>query len=235
MRTLLFIFLICFICVIPSCVKAQELDESSVRLEIKDIRYEEPTPIPQVKSVDYVLYGKDLEDYNERGYVIYTGLDQGLSVNMSANRLAIEPQPMDSVAEKQISFSVSGDSTYSYQVLAVQQRSIGTSNGALIENTVCDLSFLPCTSSLARNWTSSGSYGFGYRMKGIDVGKDFHDSNRYRPFPLNSKNQKPIILMQNNNVSGTRQSEMFLKTVFPPTFQEGTYIGDVSIITLPVL
>jgi hypothetical protein len=235
MRTLLFFLLICFISAIPSHVLAQDTDENSVRLEIEDIRYEEPTPIPQVKNIDYVLYGEDLENFNKHGYVIHTSLDGGLALNMSANRINIDPQPMDTIIEKQINLAVSSDSTFSYQVLGVQQRSLGTSNGSIIENTVCDLAFLPCTSSLARHWTSNTSYGFGYRLKGIDTDKDFHDSNSYRPFPLNSKNQKPIFLMKNIDVGGTRQSELFLKTIFPPTFQEGTYIGDLSIIVLPTL
>jgi hypothetical protein len=162
-------------------------------------------------------------------------MDDGLSLNMSANRLNIEPQPMDSTVEKQINLAVSSDSTFSYQILGVQQRSLGTSNGSIIENTVCDISFLPCTTSLGRQWNSSTSYGFGYRIKGSDVDKDFHDGNNYRPFPLNSKNQKPVFLMKNNDVSGTRQSDLFLKLIFPPTYQEGTYIGDLSIIVLPTL
>lgn len=235
MRTLLFFLLICSLCAIPSYALAQETNDNAVRLEIQDIRYEEPTPIPSVKNVDYVLYGKDLQNYNDHGYIIHTTMDDGLSFNMSTTRLNIEHQPMDSTIEKQISLAVSSESTFSYQVLGVQQRSLGTSNGAIIENTVCNLSFLPCTTSLARRWNSSTSYGFGYRLKGTDIDKDFHDSNNYRPFPLNSKNQKPVFIMKNNHVNGTRQSDIFLKLIFPPTYQEGTYIGDLSVIVLPTL
>jgi hypothetical protein len=231
MRTLIFVSLLFFLCILPLSVVAQDTD--SVKLQIEDIRYDEPTPIPHVEPSDSVLFTQDGQDYETKGYVIHTNLDSGLLLNLSKTRVSIDPQPMDTTNEEPVSLAIAADSEFSYQVLAVQQTPTSTSTGLKIDNTTCDIAFIPCTSSLGRKWISTGSYGFGYRMKGDDSGKDFHDSSVYRPFPLNSKKETPVVLMENNNTSGTRQNQLYLKTIFPPTYQEGTYVGDVSIIALP--
>ena len=235
MRTRVFFLLLFLVFINPYGTSAQERESDSYRLKLNDIRYDEPTPIPHVNPSDSVLYGDEAKSYDEHGFVIQTDLEDGLTFNISRTRVNIDPQPMDAVVEQDVSLSVAADERYSYQVLGVQQRTMATGNNAQIDNTACDIAFLPCTSSLARKWSSAGAYGFGYRLKGDDVSPDFHDSSHYRPFPLNSKNQAPVLMMQNINSMGTRQNQMYLKVVFPPTYQQGTYIGDLSIITLPKL
>lgn len=234
MRTHLVLFIF-FFALIPTIVRAQTQDDSGYRIKVNSIQYDEPSPIPHVSNTDTVLYDTDAIEFEQHGYVIHTALPSGLTMNLSQMRINADPQPMDTVLESSLNVAVSSDTLYSYDLIAVQQRPLGTENGATIENTGCDVSSLPCTPSLGRPWNSPGSYGFGYRLKGDDTDSDFHDGFNYRPFPLNSKNQSPSILMQNINVKGTRQTQLFIKTVIPPSFQEGTYLGDISLITLPKL
>lgn len=204
------------------------------------IGVEEPTPIPHEEVVDTILYGKEKADFDKSGYIIrnrfpYGTSEPSLSFILSNTRVGLEVKPIDTSDEKNISFSVSSDENYSYQVIAVQQKVLISSAGNKIDNTVCNLPKLPCTMTFARPWTDPGAYGFGYRLSGDDTSYDFHDSNSYRSFPLNSKSEFPVTILENQNTSGTKQFQMFLKINFPPSYQMSTYVTDISLFILPKL
>lgn len=233
----LFFLLILFTFTLPALVRAQEDGgNNTYKLHLEDIRFEEPTPMPARDATDTVLYGNEREEFNKHGYVIrHSSSPSGLTFSLSPMRIGFDPQPDETTVEKTVVGSVAGDNQYSYQLFVAQQKLFTSNTGSTIDNTGCDVAHLSCTSTLARRWQSSGAYGFGYRVEGNDIPFDFHDRTHYRPFPLISNNDEPLVLLNKNNISGTRQFQLFLKLNFPPSFQESTYTGDLSIIALPKL
>ena len=103
----------------------------------------------------------------------------------------------------------------------------------VIPDTTCDGGVDTCTDSLAKPWTSTSKYGFGYNMAGDDIPADFLGSTYYRSFPDESLAENPEVVMSNTNVGRNRQSTVTFKTNISGTQPEGTYQTIVQFTATP--
>lgn len=70
-----------------------------------------------------------------------------------------------------------------------------------IPATMCDGGVNTCTITLAKPWTSTSSYGFGFNMTGQDIASDFINNTYYRPFSNALIPENPAVIMQSVNVT----------------------------------
>lgn len=100
-----------------------------------------------------------------------------------------------------LNLSVSFGGADQYVVTAREDGPLKTFSSVYIPNTQCDGGANTCTTTLAKPWTSSSAYGFGYGMTGEDIPVDFTNNTYYRPFADASVPQNPAPVMQGNNVT----------------------------------
>lgn len=120
-----------------------------------------------------------------------------------------------------------------YQVTAIEETKLKTLTDVPIPDTECDGGINACSISLAKTWSSSSAFGFGYNMSGQDVPRDFTSSTYYRPFPDRLKSDNPTIVMSNLSSGKKRSSTMTLKVNISPLQQTGSYQTIISFVAMP--
>jgi hypothetical protein len=129
-----------------------------------------------------------------------------------------------------VSFGGSGQ----YQVTAEELGPLTTLNGSnYIQDTQCNGGADTCSEALAKLWTSTSAYGFGYNMAGDDIPSDFINTSYFRPFPDRNQNEPPVAIMASNNVGKNRQATLTFKANIPPTQAAGTYQTIINFIATP--
>jgi hypothetical protein len=121
-----------------------------------------------------------------------------------------------------------------YQVTAAELGKLRTLNDANnIPDTSCNGGADTCTTSQAKVWTSSTTYGFGYGMSGNDVPSDFVDATYYRPFADRNLSQSPAVVMSSVNVGKNRQATMTLKANISNIQPAGSYQTVINFVATP--
>ena len=121
-----------------------------------------------------------------------------------------------------------------YQVTAIEEGPLRTLNNlSTIPDTSCDGGGDTCNESLAKVWTSSSTYGFGYNMSGNDVPADFTDNTYFRPFPDRAADESPAVVMTSTNVYKNRQSTMKFKTNISGIQPAGSYQTVINFVATP--
>lgn len=125
--------------------------------------------------------------------------------------------------------TISCPAGHGYQVLALQNHPLKIlTSGTTIPNTSCNIGST-CTPSLAADWTSSTSYGFGYNMT-PDVGTSqfFSSTNQYRPF-----NTTGEIIMEENKPVSQHSAKVTYKSLISTSQGAGNYENAITFIAVP--
>ncbi len=94
--------------------------------------------------------------------------------------------------------TVSAGGAGGYQVTASESAVLTSSGGtATIPDTSCNGGSDTCSVTLAKPWTDTTQYGFGYNMSGDDIPVDFVDSTYFRPFSFSSS----AVIMSSSDVT----------------------------------
>ena len=177
--------------------------------------------------------------FNSTGYIVKAGFQYLHSIipfrfsisNTNINfgtLIANTPQTATTVLT--VSFGAAGQ----YQVTAIEEGKLRTLNEANnIPDTQCNGGADTCSESLAKPWTSSSGYGFGYNMSGNDVPTDFVDSTYFRPFPDRTENESPAVVMSSTNVGKNRQATMTFKVNISPIQPAGKYQTIINFVATP--
>lgn len=120
-----------------------------------------------------------------------------------------------------------------YQVTAIEEGPLKTQSGNAIPDTSCNGGGNTCSESLAKVWSSTSAYGFGYNMSGNDILTDFIDSTYYRPFPNQTAAESPAIVMSSINVEKNRQSTVTFKTNISSIQPAGSYQTVINFVATP--
>jgi hypothetical protein len=128
--------------------------------------------------------------------------------------------------------TVSNNSAYGYQVTASENHPLlAPAYGAIIPDTVCDSG--PCTPSTSGPWTSTLTYGFGYRCDNVsatDCATGFSDPTYYKPFDASPSAQ---VVMTGANVGKNKQCQITYKVNISGTQAAGTYTNTIMYIATP--
>lgn len=120
-----------------------------------------------------------------------------------------------------------------YQVTAIEEGRLETQSGNAIPDTSCNGGGDTCSESLAKVWSSTSAYGFGYGMTGNDVPADFIDTTYFRPFPDRTTAEAPATVMTNVNVGKNRQSTVTFKTNISSIQPAGSYQTIINFVATP--
>ena len=177
--------------------------------------------------------------FNSTGYIVKAGFQylhsiipfrfsiSNTNINFG-NLIANTPQTATTVLT--VSFGAAGQ----YQVTAIEEGKLRTLDEANnIPDTQCDGGANTCSESLAKPWTSSSGYGFGYNMSGNDVPTDFVDSTYFRPFPDRTESESPAVVMNSTNVGKNRQATMTFKVNISPIQPAGKYQTIINFVATP--
>ena len=130
--------------------------------------------------------------------------------------------------------TVSFGSAGQYQVTAEEIGPLQTLSGSnSIPDTSCNGGADTCTESLAKLWTSTSAYGFGYNMAGNDIPSDFISSSYFRPFPDRVAVETPAVVMSSSNVGLDRQATLTFKTNISSIQTQGSYQTVVNFVATP--
>ena len=121
-----------------------------------------------------------------------------------------------------------------YQVTAIEETPLQTFDaGNTIPDTSCDGGGDTCITTLAKPWTSSSQYGFGYNMTGDDIPADFINSTYFRPFPDRSSADSPEVVMSSSDVGRDRESITTFKINISNIQPAGTYRSVITFTATP--
>lgn len=128
--------------------------------------------------------------------------------------------------------TVTNHSAYGYQVTVSQDHNLRVdSSGNEIPPTTCDGG--SCTPTTAAAWTSSLSYGFGYRcdnVSGTDCDSQFSTSTFYKPFIASPS---AVVVMSSTNVGTNRKSNVTYKVNVSGSQAAGLYKNIINYIATP--
>lgn len=128
--------------------------------------------------------------------------------------------------------TVSNGSAYGYQVTVSQNHNLRVNaSGAEIPATACDGP--SCTPTTAAAWTSSLTYGFGYRcnnISGTDCDSQFSDATYYKPL---ISSPSAIIVMGSPNVGRNKVSQIVYKLNVAGNQPAGLYQNVINYIATP--
>lgn len=133
--------------------------------------------------------------------------------------------------EKEVRVSIANGNTTGYTVKVSENQPLSTSVAAEIPDTVCDINPPaggPCTKTVASRWTQNNSYGFGYKMSGKTVSRDFAKDNFYRPFAATRRNEQSVLIMESHAKKVVDQATMTLRLVIGPNQPVGQYRNVIS-------
>ncbi len=177
--------------------------------------------------------------FNSSGYIIKAGFQYLYSIypfsfSISQTRINFGTIVPNNPQTEQTVLTVSNPSTHGYQVTAIEEGPMRTLNGgSSIPDTSCDGGGDTCNETLAKPWTLTSAYGFGYNMSGSDIPSDFINSNYYRPFPDHLNSESPAVVMTSNNVGKNRQATVTFKINISPVQPAGSYQTIINFVATP--
>ncbi len=177
-------------------------------------------------------------EFSSTGYVVKAGFQYIHSIipfRFSVSNINI---PLGTLAPNISSTATTNLTVYfggagQYQVTAIEEGPLKTLSANSIPDTNCDTGGDTCTESLAKSWTSSTAYGFGYNMSGDDIPADFISTSYYRPFPNRTAAESPTVIMSSVNVGKNRQSTMTFKANISPIQPAGSYQTIINFVATP--
>ena len=107
-------------------------------------------------------------------------------------------------------------------------------SGLSIPNTTCDAG--DCTTSNGTAWTSTLTYGFGYRcdnLSGTDCASGFSNINNYEQFADTSAKQSPVAVMTGTNAGRNIQTQITYKVNISASQASGQYINQINYVAVP--
>lgn len=131
--------------------------------------------------------------------------------------------------------TVSNGSADGYTVTAFENHALlSPPSGQQIPDTTCDSG--TCNESAAAAWTSTLTYGFGYRcdnVSGTDCPSVFATPTYYRQFSNTTLGETPQAVMSGTNVGRNKQSQITYKVNISGTQAAGTYSNVITFIATP--
>lgn len=130
--------------------------------------------------------------------------------------------------------TVGNNSAYGYNIFAYENKELNNpGNGSIIPNTTCDNG--TCTDTNSALWTSSLTYGFGFRcdnVVGSDCDSGFTTSNYFRQFPNNSLS-KPAQSLMSGTISRSNQAKITYKVNISGSQPAGLYTNNIYFLAVP--
>jgi hypothetical protein len=176
--------------------------------------------------------------YSSTGYVVKAGFQYLHSIipfrfsisNINIGLGILVPStPSTATTNLTVYFGSAGQ----YQVTAIEEGPLKTQSSNAIPDTTCNGGGDTCSESLAKVWSSTSAYGFGYGMSGNDVPSDFINNTYFRPFPDRTAAESPATVMTSISVGKNRISTVTFKANISSIQQSGSYQTVINFVATP--
>lgn len=131
--------------------------------------------------------------------------------------------------------SVSPNGVTGYQVTASENTPLTIANSLVtIPDTTCDAG--NCSQTTAAPWTSTLTYGFGYRcdnVSGSDCSQDFATPTVYKQFANIANAEQAATVMNGIGASTNKQAQITYKVNISGAQQAGIYTNGITYIATP--
>ncbi len=226
-----------------SSAAATDMESSRYQLKYGNIHIGAVEPTSANNKLSTTVGQTAANIFSQGGYIIKAGFQYWHSIipfsfsvsNTNINLSTLVPNVFSTISDSTktnltVSFGAAGE----YQVTAIEETQLQTMTGQKIPDTKCDGGDAdPCTASLAKTWTSTSSYGFGYNMSSNDIPTDFSTSDHYRPFPNLAGSGTPAVVMSNIDAGKNRTSTMTFKANISSLQEAGNYHTIISFVATP--
>lgn len=141
--------------------------------------------------------------------------------------------PTNPVTRTQI-LSVNNSVAPGFIVNAYENTPLTTSTGAFIPDTTCDSG--TCNESNSGSWTSTLTYGFGYRCDaviGTICANGFTDSTSYKQFANNALQESSQVVMQGGLSTQVQQAQITYKVNISASQPPGNFSNSIVYIASP--
>ncbi|MDO9027651.1 MAG: hypothetical protein Q7U68_02165 [Candidatus Roizmanbacteria bacterium] len=229
--------IIMFILIVP-IVRAIPMDSSRFKIESANVEVaggnKSSSSYKLADTVGQLAAGQ----YSSDGYIVKAGFQYLHSIipfrfsisNINIGfGILIPSTPKTATTNLTVYFGGAGQ----YQVTAIEEGRLKTLSGNAIPDTICNGGGDTCSESLAKVWSSTSAYGFGYSMSGHDIPADFIDSTYYRSFPDRTAAESPATVMTSVNVGKNRQSTVTFKTNISSIQPAGSYQTVINFVATP--
>ena len=237
-KTIIFIIFIIVIMIITRGVSAIPMDSSRFKIESANVEIAGGNKSSSSYKLADTVGPLAAGQYSSDGYIVKAGFQYLHSiipfrfsvsdVNIALGTL-VPSTPSTATTNLSVYFGGAGQ----YQVTAIEEGPLKTQSLNAISDTSCDGGANTCNESLAKVWSSSSAYGFGYGMSGNDIPADFIDSTYYRAFSDRTAAESPSTVMTSVNVGKNRQSTMTFKANVSSVQPAGSYQTVISFVATP--
>ena len=147
------------------------------------------------------------KEFQSNGYIVKAGFQyiySRIPFTFSVSNIRVDLGTLlpSTPSTSPITLSVSFGGAGQYIVTARADAPLTAISGInTISFTACNGGVDTCIITNAKQWTSSGAYGFGYGMTGQDIPADFINNTYFRPFANRLISENPTTVMQSTNVT----------------------------------
>ena len=238
LKFIIIIIVIIFIKIIIHEALAVPMDSSRFKIESANIEVAGGNKSSDSYKLSDTVGQLAAGQYSSNGYVVKAGFQYLHSIipfrftvsNTNINLGTLIPGvPATATTDLTVYFGATGQ----YQVTAIEEGPLKTQSGNAIPDTFCNGGNDTCSESLAKVWSSTSAYGFGYGISGDDISSDFIDGTFFRPFPDQTSAESPATVMSSPNVGKNRQSTITFKTIISSVQPAGSYQTIINFVATP--
>lgn len=229
--TILSLGLIFSACNFPPQAQAVVSSDADYSIELEDISTERPQPTPTPPApLTQTLYSTNA--FSDSNYIV-SGSNDSIFFQLSQPTIDFgalsATNPVIRTSEMKFSGPPSGAQVFGYQntpLISLDRQTL--------PDTTCDNG--ACSQNIAAPWTSSLTYGFGYRCESkakFMCDQSFEPVNTFKQFPDVSANEsiQPIIL--NRQAKQDAEAKIIYKVNMSRTQSPGGYSNTITFLAIP--
>jgi hypothetical protein len=178
------------------------------------------------------LYGG--KNYKVKGGFAYIQPTSSFSFSVSDTLINFGLLTATNPVVRTSTFTISNPGTSGYQVVGYEDRPLINESNIPIPNTTCDNG--SCSETTSALWTSSLTYGFGYRCDtiiNISCSKTFSEPDYYRKFANLQKDESPQTIIIGKKSGRNRKAKITYKVNISGTQMAGIYSNSIIYIAAP--
>lgn len=159
-----------------------------------------------------------------------------ISLNVSNNIIDYGPLSPTNQIYRTSNLSITNNNKKGFIVIAYENHPLTTTgSNTFIPDSTCDNG--SCSEVTSAIWTNMLTYGFGYRCDNVSSSNDcpieFNQTDYYKQFSDNSKNEKGQIIMSSNLPSSNHETQITYKVNISKTQPGGSYNNTITYLAIP--
>ncbi|MBU3978676.1 hypothetical protein KKF69_06900 [Patescibacteria group bacterium] len=215
-------YILLIICLFPRLAYADISTNDNWTIEVNDVNITRDIPISDKKK----------QPANQ-SYSLQPSIF--LSINISNSIIDYGPLSPTNQIYRTSSLNISSNNKKGFIVIAYENHPLNTTeSNSFIPDSTCDNG--SCSEVTSAIWTNTLTYGFGYRCDNVNYNNcpiDFKQSDYYKQFSDNSKNEAGQIVMSDNLPLSNHEIQITYKVNISKTQPNDNYSNEITYIAIP--